>query len=415
MEENRQRKPRRRLNSLILLVAFTAILLIVSTYAWFSTQKSVTLGGLEGVVNVAEGLQISLDGEKWTNSIDFKEVLTNPTKYLATADATLENPYTNGFNALPTEMLPVSTTAGEDEGIGTGSSALKMYTGVNDNGFNLHTIEQKSVTYTGEKDATNLLNRALGYYAIDFYLQNSSAAEVNYDQLMLEPNSDITLAVPGKEYTGLQNTLRVAFALFKNDGSANCTVGNQITGEALRTATSGDIIDVAMWEPNANEHVDYIVANNNNVKFSTADQGSYTGIQPAVPPNNTKFLADTIIPTYALTSDSVTQGTITDIYDWDTGAATAGLVKQKVLATPTSGIIEATQLKGMTTKNIALTTTDEAENTDDFVIAGKQYHKLRMYVWLEGQDVDCINYASHGGTVKIDLGISKPGSDAEAP
>ena len=73
MEQNKQKNPRRRLNSLILLVAFTAIMLIVSTYAWFSSQKTVTIGGLKGTVNVAEGLQISLDAQNWSQSINFTE------------------------------------------------------------------------------------------------------------------------------------------------------------------------------------------------------------------------------------------------------------------------------------------------------------------------------------------------------
>ena len=71
--ENNQRNSRKRLNSLILLVAFTAVMLIVSTYAWFSTQKNVTLSGIYGKVNVAEGLQISLDAKTWKNEIDFSD------------------------------------------------------------------------------------------------------------------------------------------------------------------------------------------------------------------------------------------------------------------------------------------------------------------------------------------------------
>ena len=30
-----------------------------------------------------------------------------------------------------------------------------------------------------------------------------------------------------------------------------------------------------------------------------------------------------------------------------------------------------------------------------------------MYIWLEGQDVDCINYASHGGGIEVDVGLIK--------
>ena len=30
-----------------------------------------------------------------------------------------------------------------------------------------------------------------------------------------------------------------------------------------------------------------------------------------------------------------------------------------------------------------------------------------MYVWLEGQDIDCTNYASHGSGIHLDLGLVK--------
>ena len=84
-EENIKRNSRKRLNALILLVAFTAILLIVATYAWFSTQRNVTLGGLEGTVNVAEGLQISLDAMTWANEIDLS---SDAATYFALANET---------------------------------------------------------------------------------------------------------------------------------------------------------------------------------------------------------------------------------------------------------------------------------------------------------------------------------------
>ena len=93
MNENKQKNSRRRLNSLILLVAFTAIMLIVSTYAWFSTQKNVSLSGLEGTVKVAEGLQISLDAKTWKNGIDFKDFTEQAFIDTYVPGATLENPY----------------------------------------------------------------------------------------------------------------------------------------------------------------------------------------------------------------------------------------------------------------------------------------------------------------------------------
>ena len=80
MREKNQKDSRKRLNALILLVAFTAVLLIVSTYAWFSTQRNVVLSGLKGEVRVAEGLQISLDGSHFVNTVNFDDFdqETNP-------------------------------------------------------------------------------------------------------------------------------------------------------------------------------------------------------------------------------------------------------------------------------------------------------------------------------------------------
>ena len=107
-----EKNSRKRLNSLILLVAFTAVMLIVSTYAWFSAQKTVTISNLEGKVNVAEGIEISLDAVNWSQEIDFA-------KYHATDGDIgeyngLASVYpVNGaddkvHNILPTELIPVS-------------------------------------------------------------------------------------------------------------------------------------------------------------------------------------------------------------------------------------------------------------------------------------------------------------------
>ena len=132
-----QRNSRKKLNALILLVAFTAVMLIVSTYAWFSTQRNVVLSGLKGAVNVAEGLQISLDAKHWVNSIKFDDFIqTDPTSWtvkntVTTAylddGKTFQAPAEGVTNVVPTEYLPVSTTATTNEGIG--KTGLQMYWG----------------------------------------------------------------------------------------------------------------------------------------------------------------------------------------------------------------------------------------------------------------------------------------------
>ena len=422
MNENKQKNSRRRLNSLILLVAFTAIMLIVSTYAWFSTQKNVSLSGLEGTVKVAEGLQISLDAKTWKNGIDFKDFTEQTFIDTYVPGATLEHPYqypdpakSDGTkiaatNVLPDELLPVSTTGAGEDITGANSKTMAMYNGENINGNQL-----VSITKMAEEKAS-------GYYAIDLFLQNSSKSTVTVDPLQLQAGSVLTVKSTTKQTTGLQNTARVALVQYANSNDEKVKVDlTPSTENIIAGTTNTDIESVAIWEPNANAHVQYIVDSNNNVTWKKADvtgdsnplkddelfkavswQGSDTE-------KKIKFGLTSQVPTYALTAACLTnkeltgadidasKGSIQDIYNWGTSASTS-LAKQYTLQTTTAGI------------DADKAFVSAADGSSPFQIPGGQYVRMRMYIWLEGQDVDCTNYASLGGGIKIDFGFSKPGS-----
>ena len=100
MEEEQIRT--KAIRKLIFLVAFTGIMLIMTTYAWFTTQRNVSISNLEGSVNVAEGLEISLDADHWSQGIDFSE-------FTDQNDLKIQYGQTE-HNIIPSEMLPVSTT-----------------------------------------------------------------------------------------------------------------------------------------------------------------------------------------------------------------------------------------------------------------------------------------------------------------
>jgi len=53
----------------IILLLLTAIFLVVSTYAWFTTNITVRVDTLDIYVEAGEGLQISLDGLYWKTVI----------------------------------------------------------------------------------------------------------------------------------------------------------------------------------------------------------------------------------------------------------------------------------------------------------------------------------------------------------
>ena len=179
---------KKRLRFLILIVAFIAVMLILSTYAWFSTQRSVTIANLTGNVQVAEGLEISLNGQAWTNSLD-----------LSTLDI-INDSYNGNKNIKPNELLPVSTlgTASADT---TGKTIL-MFKG------DASSAELANVTLCNEEQADKSTLDYPAYFAFDVFIRDSSASEENLNTLYLTPTSSVQVkSTGGSQEYGLQNTV----------------------------------------------------------------------------------------------------------------------------------------------------------------------------------------------------------------
>ena len=394
MEENKQKNSRRKLNSLILLVAFTAIMLIVSTYAWFSTQRNVTISNLVGTVKVAEGLEISLDADKWSQEVDFSQY---------SDQTTLKKLYGSAeHNIIPTELLPVSSNGTE----GIEKTEIPFYRGVNENTKELNSI----VAVDGlNSSATATDPKYPGYYAIDLFLRNSSRIDTEggevqgtaKETLQLSSGSNVAVKAGGSDTTGLQNTPRVAFAMFKDTAAVDALQ------DATLSATTGEgktIEDVAIWEPNSNAHVPYIVTNYNDITWKDADATGYLAATAVA--GKAKYTATEKIPTYALTADSATAASFTDLYNWD-GTTNASLKKQISLQTDTGATAAVKNLISVNSPETAIYTKSPTGDVKQFQIKKNTIVRLRMYVWLEGQDPDCVNYASHGGGIEVDVGLCK--------
>ena len=418
MEENKQKNSRRRLNSLILLVAFTAIMLIVSTYAWFSTQRNVSISNLEGTVKVAEGLEISLDASTWSQEIDFSQYTPEQ----------LRNVYHSAseHNIVPSELLPVSSNGAE----GITKTEIPFYRGTNENKIELNTI--KAVDGLGSTATPTDKNTTTypGYYAIDLFLRNNSNVTTEEqgkatETLQLSSGSTVSIKTGGAESTGLQNTPRIAFAMYKD--TATVTAGQA----DVISATTGEgktIKDVAIWEPNANDHVQTIVTNYNSssninigpIRWKQADVTGYLtdkGTEEKIkqPGQETEtttgayiaaYTATETLPTYALTAESVTAGNIKNLYNWG-GAANASLKKQISLQTTKGATATVKNLISVNSPEAAIYTKSPTGKVEEFQMLKNTIIRLRMYVWLEGQDPDCVNYASHGGGIELDFGLCK--------
>ncbi len=393
--KSKRNKRKSEMNAMFFIILLAAVMFIISTYAWFSTQKNVSITNLQGIVQVAEGLEISLDAKNWSNGI----VLGTEEGQLSIMD----NAYVGHHNISPSEMLPVSTL-----GLVSGTMTdLKMLRGKITNSTILEDI---TAIDESEADTTSLAYP--GYFAFDIFLKNDSKDTSHDDVLQLNYDSSLELLDSSKTTTGLQNTARVAFA--KYNGTSD-TIADQDT---ILKETAGvgvgapatNISDVAIWEPNANTHVDYIVENNNKVTWSGSDATLYATKQ--LKDGKKGFDTNTQLPTYAL-KDSSVGSTINDIYKWD--GTESQIAKQYTLQTKltSKASTEGDYALEDGVQNLVSTT----DGSTTFGISPSRISRIRIYVWLEGQDVDCINWASHGGGIKVNIGLVKGsaiGSKGEA-
>ena len=391
MGRSKKSKKKSEMNAMFFIILLALVIFIISTYAWFSTQRNVSITNLNGIVEVAEGLEISLDAQNWSNGI----VLGDEVGQLDI----IEDAYLDNKNISPTEMLPVSTlglsTLPASRGEPTRLTDLQMLRGTISNSIQLSNIVATDNEMTNSDDPTYP-----GYFAFDVFLKNSSRQDVLVDELQLNYDSSLQILAQSDENeeeessdpssTGLQNTARVAFA--KYEGTADvmadqATILNQTAGIGAGASTVY-IDDVAIWEPNANDHVEYIVQNNNKITWSGQDQGTY----------GSSFTTTTKMPTYALTSSSLGHS-IANIYKWD--GTEQYLEKQNTLQTTKTSPEDYTINEGV--QNLVST----SDGTTKFTIAANAISRIRIYVWLEGQDVDCINYASYGGGITVNIGLVK--------
>ena len=379
-EKSRKNKRKSEMNAMFFIILLALVMFIISTYAWFSTQKNVSITNLTGTVEVAEGLEISLDADKWSNGL-----------VLGTEDGQLsiiDDAYSGHHNLSPSEMLPVSTL-----GLVSGSQTdLKMLRGKIENSKELSEI--KSMV---ETDTTPSSSTYPGYFAFDIFLKNNSKTD-NDDELQLNYDSLLEILEADKSATGLQNTARVAFALYNGTADVmaeQAEVLKQTAGIGVGSSPVS-IKNVAIWEPNSNDHVSYIVQNNNKITWSSADATKYATKQLD---NGSKgFDVNTQMPTYGL-KDSSIGSSISDIYKWD--GSESNIQKQNTLQTTKKSDSDYTIKEGV--QNLVSTT----DGTSKITIPANKICRIRIYLWLEGQDVDCINYASHGGGVKVNIGLVK--------
>ena len=266
---------------------------------------------------------------------------------LTTTDITsASGTYADAKNQLPTQMVPVSSA-----GIMNADGTMEMFLGeVNSDEDSGNFI----LSATKETDA----NGTTGNYVVyDMFLRTESAGPV-----YLTTNSGITFA--DDQDNGLKNATRVAFAVLGNTTS-------DAEVDDIQGLNAGVAAPVTIWEPNMDAHTSYGVANARDT-YGNGDLVAGTGNDP-VAYDGIKLGFDT--------EQGITLG--------NANATEAGTYFQAV--TP------------------QIQTEVGFSEYKELVNLSKGVTKIRVYFWVEGQDVDCENNAS-GGNITFNLQISKNAS-----
>lgn len=337
---------------LFLLVAFilTLIGLTTSTYAWFTSNYTVSVQTIDVNVSSGSGIQISTDAETWKSMIIQSDITGATTKYPA------------AVNQIPTsaqEISPVSTVkevyvnATDGSGAaGSGPSAgLHMYKG---------TIVSDEATGTNYLNTESQTDGTDGnYIAFDLFLK-LDFRETGNKQIYLTSNTGIVPATDGT-HTNIEYAGRMGFVI---QGSADSTTA-PATLRSLK-GTSGST--VLIYEPNYDVHT-------NNGLVNGRDNYGITGVATSGNANP--------VPYYGVKAAFAYDSTV-----------------------PNSGTpLNSTDSSKFAAVTPDLTTT--AANSQNFAFTQLPVGvtKIRVYMWVEGQDIDCENTAS-GGKISFNLGFS---------
>ena len=110
--KKRNRKHEKRIKKLIVICVLSAIILTVSTYAWFIGMQTVSVNAFEVNIASTEGLLLSIDGKTFEESVTIN------------AETDLSEKYETNTNKW-TALKPVSTIGAMDKA--TNGSRMIIY------------------------------------------------------------------------------------------------------------------------------------------------------------------------------------------------------------------------------------------------------------------------------------------------
>ena len=336
----RTKASKKRLNDLLIILLLTAVLLVMSTYAWFTANRKVNIDKLDVKVVASSGLQISADGSEWKTVLDKDDLI---------GAAASGGKYAGAVNQLPTYMKPVSTVGTVDA-----TGFMEMYLGevTHDLTTGSTTYDRDLLASTKQTDvdinsvSSSTATEAGAYMAFDMFLRYDNGQPTT-DKLHMTGSvvEDTTTATTNKQ---LENAARIAVYPGGVCPASDVELNN---GANVRSTARGTNLTATIWEPNCEVHNQKSIDNAAlyGVTLANGDVvSSYDGVKTA----------------FALTDQVLLYQADSSHYNGKFGAVST--VKTRKTETP--DILLAPLAAGAT--------------------------RFRVYMWIEGQDYDCQNYAS---------------------
>ena len=388
--KKRNQKQEKRVKKLILTTGLFAVLLVASTYAWFIGMQSVSVTAFDVKIAAIDGLALSLDGKTFGEN-----VIINKTNYATVNTSNNQNVWG--------DLIPMSSVGV----INTTTSKLELYEkGSLTATHGGYRILASQVEQTASKEGE-------GYVAFDLFIKNLSGEEYyatndpkNEEAIYLTTDSAVTVASAGANAstgdeagvggTGIENSVRVAFAqIARVEGTT--TDQETITGMNCNS-TDSKITKICnqrtaqIWEPNDTAHVQnainwYTTSCVKRVSGGddVTEESSYSGTCG-------EFKNGTAYPTYAIATVIDDKNTNVDIYDGEAYNSYTG----------SSAFLKSFDYFTDTEKNL-----HGMARPTFFTLAPNSITKVRVYVWIEGQDVDNYDFAQLGSAISVNFGFTK--------
>lgn len=371
-KREKKKNNRRKLLLLILLLFVTVLLMSLSAYAWFTSNKTVSVDSLEVQARTTNGLEISADAVNWGISIDKADILST-------------TEYGSRISQMPDILDHVSSVGALHDD--KGNNFIQMYDG--------HVATGCSTTVGAGETCPDPIYTLTASAASEAYCFDKIGSEQNEDsdKKCSSLNKtfmafDIFFRYTGDEATrlyltnnanvkekgqldnfGIKNAVRVAFLKRGNISLDTYYAGDSGITDAQALNDSGT---VTIWEPNANTHtragresgMTYFGLASDTFDSATYDSSpiAYYGVKAVIPEASPINLKET--------TDLTKYG---DFFQ---------------LVTP------------------AIRTDASHNEIDTGIDIEPGVTKYRVYFWVEGQDVDAENNATgHDMVLNLEFAV----------